>query len=561
MTGRPTDVDGLAGRFWERYLESYPALATLAGDERFDDRLEDPSPDGHARLRRLYEETLHEAALIPETELGDEERVTLDVLRVVCRLGLDREEEQSHLLETVDQMEGPQAHLTHLVGLQRADTPERLERLLGRLAAYPRFIEAHVANLGEAVRLGLVQPRIVAERTVGQLERLLAARPEESPVAVLPALADEADRRRLVEAVEDDLMPAYRAFLDAVRRDYLPAVRDEPGLRAVPDGERRYRTAIRTWTTLDLSANDLHRVGWEELEAFEAERRAISRAAGHGDDTAAYRGALAADPANVPRTDEELLGRMREDVDRAADRSAAFFGRQPSLTCEIRPLDPFQAADALGYYQEPSPKTGRPGAFYMNTTDLSRRLFSRYATVTYHETIPGHHLQLAIQAELPELSPFRKFGAGRASGAYVEGWGLYAERLADEMGLFRNEQERFGMLDAQAWRAARLVIDTGIHALGWSRERAIRTLIDATGFEEADAAIEVDRYIAWPGQALAYKVGQREIERLRREASERLGAGFDLRRFHDELLGHGSLPLTTLAREVPRWLGTAVPAG
>ena len=242
-------------------------------------------------------------------------------------------------------------------------------------------------------------------------------------------------------------------------------------------------------------------------------------------------------------------------MQRGWDAAPRAFGRLPGSPCEIRALDEFQAADSIGYYLQPARETGRPGAFYMNTTDLPSRLFSRYATVTYHETIPGHHLQLATEAELPDLSRFRRFGAQMVSGSYVEGWGLYSERLADELGLFRNEQERFGMLDAQAWRAARLVIDTGIHAFGSSREQGIQELVAATGFEEPDAAIEVDRYIAWPGQALAYKVGQREIERLRREQADRLGQAFDLRAFHDAVLGHGSLSLAVLSRSLPAWLG------
>ncbi len=555
VTGYAEPVSALADRFWERLLRLEPTVATVAGDERYDDRLPDPSPRGRAELRELYGETIAETERVTAAKLSDEDRITLDVVRLFCQLALEQQERQEHVLGAVDQMEGPQALLTMLVQLQPADTPERLDRLVARLQAYPRFIEAHVANLREGLRLGLIQPRIVAERTVGQLERLLTA-PAASPVVSLARVANEADRERLAEAARDHVLPAYRALLDAIRTDYLPFARDEPGLWGLPDGERRYAARIRLWTTLDLDAGELHRSGLEELESIESERRGIARKAGFGDDTASYRAALERDPSNVPRTPEEILGRMREDLRRAMAAAPRFFGRLPESPCEVRPLDPFQAADSLGYYLAPAPAIGRPGAWYMNTTELAKRTFSRYATITYHEMVPGHHLQLAIAAELEGLHPLRVHGPGHlVSGAYIEGWGLYSERLADELGLFRGPQERFGMLDAQAWRAARLVIDTGLHAFRWTREQAIRTLMEATGFQEADGAIEVDRYIVLPGQALAYKVGQREIERLRGEATERLGPRFDLRRFHDELIGHGSLPLATLARELPRWLG------
>ena len=233
-----------------------------------------------------------------------------------------------------------------------------------------------------------------------------------------------------------------------------------------------------------------------------------------------------------------------------------YFGVMPKAGLEVRPVEEYKERDApFAYYYPPSADTTRPGTYYVNTFDLPSRTYSRLASTTYHEAIPGHHFQIALESENTALNSFRRFAARFAGGAYVEGWGLYAERLADEMGLYRNEAERFGMLDAQAWRAARLVVDTGLHALRWTRQQSIDTLLEA-GLTETDAVIETDRYIAWPAQALTYKVGQREIERLRRELSARDGAAFDLREFHDQLLGHGSLPLATLASELPTWVAT-----
>ncbi len=233
-----------------------------------------------------------------------------------------------------------------------------------------------------------------------------------------------------------------------------------------------------------------------------------------------------------------------------------YFGRLPRASCEVRAVEAFKEKDSpFAYYYPPTTDGSRPGIYYANTYQLSSRFYTTLGTTTYHEAIPGHHFQIALEMENEDLTVFRRLGSRMVGGAYVEGWGLYSERLADEMGLFRSEGERFGMLDAQAWRAARLVVDSGMHALRWPRQRSIETLL-AAGLSETDAVIETDRYICWPGQALTYKLGQREIERLRAQLMARDGSSFDLRAFHDAVLGHGSLPLATLARELPNWVAT-----
>jgi uncharacterized protein (DUF885 family) len=262
------------------------------------------------------------------------------------------------------------------------------------------------------------------------------------------------------------------------------------------------------------------------------------------------------DPANQAKTRDEIVERAKEDIERAIAVSPRYFGKLPTVGCDVRPVEEYKEADApFAYYYPPSVDGSRPGIYFVNTYDLPSRTFSRLATTTYHEATPGHHFQIALEMEHPELPAFRRLGSRLVGGAYVEGWGLYAEKLAGEMGLFRNEAERFGMLDAMAWRAARLIVDTGVHALRWTRDQGVRQMLEA-GLSQTDATIETDRYIAWPGQALTYKVGQREIERLRTEIARRDGSRFDLRAFHDAIIGHGALPLATLARELPDWVAT-----
>jgi uncharacterized protein (DUF885 family) len=551
-------ISELSDRFWEGILELNPTTATVYGDERYDDRLEDPSPAGRAKARHLMESTKAEAEAIPADGLAIEDRITRDMLIVIADLSVEEDEQGTHRLRVVDQIGGPQTLLPQLCSFQSADTPERLERFLARLRAYPAYMAANTDILRESLATGLTAPRIVAERTVQQLDRLLAIPIEEAIVPATVKVASEADRERVREVVRDEVYPADAAFLEVLRGDYLAATREEPGLWSAPNGDSLYRTQIRAWTTLDLEPQAVHDIGLEELAIVEDGRREIASAAGFGSDTKAYRASLDADPSNQPGSKDELLVRAREDIDRAMALAPTYFGALPAAGIEVRAVEEFKEKDApFAYYFPPSTDRRRPGIYYANGYDLPSRKFSKLASTTYHEAVPGHHFQIALEMENPRLNTFRRLGARIVGGAYVEGWGLYSEKLADEMGLFRNESERFGMLDAVAWRAARLVVDTGLHALRWTRQQSIDFLLGA-GLSETDAVIETDRYIAWPGQALTYMIGCREIVKLRRELTARDGSRFDLRAFHDAVLGHGSLPLATLARELPTWLASPV---
>ncbi len=556
MTDDRSAVEALSDRFWEGVLERNPTTATFYGDERYADRLEDPSPEGRAKVRSLMQRTADEAAAIPVEGLSTEERITRDMLQVIGELAVEEDDQGFHQLRVVDQMGGPQQLLPQLTQFQRVDTPERLEAFIARLRAYPAFMAANADILREGLASGLTAPSIVTERTIAQVERLLAI-PVESAIIPGSAIgASDADRERIRDAVREFVYPADAAFLETLRGEYRHASREEPGLWSAPDGDTLYRTAIRSWTTLEMDPREIHQIGLDDLASIELERQAIARAAGFGDDTRAYRAALDAEVGNTPATKDELVARAREDVDRAMAAAPLFFGRLPQAGLEVRPVEEYKEKDApFAYYYPPSADGSRNGIYYANGYDLPSRKYAKLASTTYHEAAPGHHFQITLEMENPNLNAFRRLGSRMVGGAYVEGWGLYSERLADEMGLYRSEAERFGMLDGQAWRAARLVVDTGLHALRWERQRSIDFLREA-GLTETDAVIETDRYICWPGQALTYKHGQRQIESLRRDISARDGSRFDLREFHDQVLGHGSLPLATLARELPTWVAT-----
>ncbi|HKF86032.1 MAG TPA: DUF885 domain-containing protein [Candidatus Limnocylindrales bacterium] len=557
-TTQPTAMDQVSADFWEAYLRLNPTSATVYGDDRYDDLLPDPSAAGRAAEIDAIRQANEGAQAIPAESLSTEDRVTRDILRVLGDLAARDEELGAYEIRAVDQIYGPQTLLPQVATFQHADTPERLERWLARLHAYGPFIDANIEILHGARASGRTAAGIVAERTIDQLRRLLDTPIEDAVIPALSKVATDEDRERVREVVRDVVYPADRRYLEALSGEYLAATREQPGLVSAPDGDTLYRYCITRWTTLDLEPRDVHQVGLDELEQIDEERREIARRAGHGDDVEAYRKVLVADPANQAASVDALVGRATEDIERAGAVAPSVFGRLPVAACIVKPVEPFKERDApFAYYYPPTIDGSRPGTYYVNTYDLPSRTYHKLAATTFHEAIPGHHFQIALEMENPELNAFRRLGARIVAGAYVEGWGLYAERLADELGLYRDDAERLGMLDAQAWRASRLIVDSGMHGLGWSRQQSIDWLL-RTGLSETDAVIETDRYIAWPGQALSYMTGMREIRRLRRELEARDGDRFDLKRFHDELIGHGSLPLVTLADELPRWV---TPAG
>jgi uncharacterized protein (DUF885 family) len=552
---QPTAIDAVAARFWEGMLVLQPTLATMYGDHRFDGRLEDPSSAGRAEVRALIERAVAEAGAVPEAELNVEDRITRDMLRIAGDLAAREEELGVYELRAVNHMDGPQQLLPQVLGWQSAETPEGLEALLDRLNAYPKFLDSYAEIAREGVASGLTVSRIVASRTIDQMRGMLATPVEDSVVVGAARVADDAGREQVVEAVRNAVRPAEQRYLSMLETDYLAATRDDdhPGLCHMPTGGSLYRYFVKSWTTLEMDADEIHRIGLEEYGAIEAERAELARAEGFGS-VEAYRAALVADPSNRAATREELVARATEDIGRAMAIAPTVFGRLPQSECIVMPVEEFREKDmAPAFYYPPSTDGSRPGTYYVNTYDLGSRNYHKLASTTYHEAVPGHHFQIALEMEHPNLNVFRRLGSRMVGGAYVEGWGLYSERLADELGLYRNAAERLGMLDAQAWRASRLIVDSGIHGLGWTRQQGIDQLL-RTGLSETDAVIETDRYISWPGQALCYMLGMREIRRLRRELEARDGERFDLRAFHDAVIGHGSLPLATLAAELPAWV-------
>ena len=540
-----TAADRLLERYWEGLLEVEPLLGTAIGDNRFDDRLPDPGPGGRAERERLHRGALEELGLL---EVDEDRRVSLDILEAIARRDLAVLEHRTDRLTAVSHLWGPAGLVGELASLQQADTPERLERYVARISATPAFYDAELEIMREGIADRVTAPRIVAERALAQTERLIEAGAEDSPV-LAPVPAEDADARsRLAAAVANDLLPALERYRDGVR-DYLPHATETIGLADLPGGDAMYAAQILSWTTLELDANEVHELGVADLEKIQDERARSAEILGHPD-AATAEASIGEDPAFRFTSPDQLKATAEEQVRRSWDLAPSWFGRIPSANCDVRLVEEFREADMpFAFYNPPTEDGSRPGVYYVNGFDLERKPKHQLASTTYHEANPGHHFQVALEQEMEGRPALRRFGGFLAGSAFTEGWGLYSERLADEMGLYLDEAERLGMLDLQGMRAARLVVDTGIHALGWTRERAIETL-EGAGLPAVEAAIETDRYITMPGQALSYKIGQFEIERQRAAASEREGAGFSLGAFHDRLLALGSLPLTALRREL-----------
>jgi uncharacterized protein (DUF885 family) len=552
-------VNELADRFWEGVLERDPVYATILGDDRWDDRLPDLGAAGREADATAFRETLAEAKAIGADGLDPEQVITRDMLMLVAETHLEALEQKQYQL-SINHIFGTQTLPVRIAQYQIADTPAGLERLLTRFGAFPAAIEQEITTLREGVADRRTAAAIPVRKEIEQIERMVSAPVESFPAVAMAQVADADSRDKVRAAVEAHIYPALTTLRDFLVDEYEAQARPEPGISSTPGGEEAYRLGIQMNTTLNSTPDEVHQFGLEDLAHIEAEKDEISRRAGYRD-RLVYAKALAEDPANHTSSRERIVEQAVEQTARAFATAPRYFGRLPRADCEVKAVEEYREREVPpAFYMPPSIDGSRAGQYYLNTYQPEQRELHKIASITFHEATPGHHFQLAIEMELTGLPAFRTLGSRMAGAAYAEGWGLYCERLADEMGLYQSDAERIGMLDAQSFRAARLVVDSGLHAFGWSRARAIEFMHERGSLPPVDAEIEVDRYTIWPGQALAYKIGQREIERARREVSELMGDRFDLSAFHDEVLGHGSLPLTTLRREIPDWVEAAVTA-
>ncbi len=547
-------VKKLADELWSEMLSHSPIWGTYLGIEVDDGALDDTSDAARLRDRAMWEKYGKAAASISDDGLDIEWKITRDLMRVGSEIAIERDDLRLDLLSVVDHMDGVQTMLPQLAAFQDAKTPEKFAKLISRLKAFPKFMDGCIERVVEAERRGLTASKISTERLIAQIEGLMKIPATESPIVTAANVAGDAERAELANIVAEYVDPQIKRYYDVVAGSYRGKARQEPGLSSAPNGAELYRAAIHGWTGLHLDPKELHEIGMQEWAEIQEEMKVIATKLGYDGSIEKLRDAAESDSTNVAATKEALIVRIKEDIERGYAAAGKVFGRFPKAGCDVKAVEQFKEKDApAAYYFSPAADGSRPGTYYVNGYDLPSRFLHALAPTTYHEAIPGHHFQIALEMELEFLPNLRKHASHLAGNAYVEGWGLYSERLADELGLYRNEMERFGMLQGQAHRAARLVVDTGIHAFGWTRDRGVE-FMESVGLPRTDAEIETDRYIAWPAQALCYKVGQRAIQRTRKAIELRDGDKFDIKAFHDHAIGHGQIPLLVFEAEMPNWV-------
>jgi uncharacterized protein (DUF885 family) len=552
-------LDALLAEAWEFRLVENPLLATAVGDHRFDDRL--PAMTRADLDRRAARS-----------------RQLLDRLRAIDTAGLASTDRISHRMlerELRDDLEAYRFGDWRLpltsdsgfhteIALMPRDVPTAtvrdVENYVARLRAIPAFFDQEVALMREGLRTGFTMPRVVLEGYDVTIRTHADAPPEKSvfwaPFETLPATLPAPERERLRSAgraaIAEAVLPAYRSFLDFFTREYLPGARRTTAAADLPDGRAYYEWRVRSYTTLDTTADEVHAIGLREVERIRGEMQQVIEQVGFPGTFDAFLQHLRTDPRFYARTPEELLKQAAWIAKRMDGKLPSLFRRLPRQPYGVEPVPPDLAPKYTGgrYVGAPLDST-RAGTFWVNTYALESRPLYTLEALTLHEAVPGHHLQIALAKELEGLPPFRRYGYVDAFG---EGWGLYSERLGLEAGFYTDPYSNFGRLTYEMWRACRLVVDTGLHAEGWSRDRAIEFMAARTALSRHEIETEVDRYISWPGQALAYKMGELKIRELRARAEKALGERFDVRAFHDAVLENGTVPLTVLEERIDAFI-------
>jgi uncharacterized protein (DUF885 family) len=548
----------LADRFWDFAMEASPTSATLLGDHRFDDRIEDPSLEFEDYcIERLSGFAAEAEALDPAT-LDADEAITRSVLIVEAQVRAEalRSRNAEYM---VDPMLGPHMELINYVPQMTPLTAEHAAAYVVKASRVGTAFGQVIERLRQGIAHGRTPARVGIEKVIGQLDAYLASPVEKDPFLNIRPPADMGEgpvaewRQAMQQQVETVVRPALARYREVIAAEVLPAARppEHSGVCWLPDGEEVYRRAVRCFTSLDLDPREIHQIGLDGIGALEEEYRDLGgRVLGTTDLAEIYR-RLRDDPALRFETGEQIRTKAEDSLARANEAVPAWFGRLPRTPCILQEVPEFGAADApLAFYLPPAADGSRPGIFFVNTTEPTTRTRYESEALAFHESVPGHHFQLALAQEMEHLPLFRRHALATA---YVEGWGLYCERLADEMALYSGDLERMGMLSFDSWRFGRLVVDTGLHALGWGRQQAIDYLVANSPQAPNNIENEVDRYIGFCGQALAYKIGQREIVRLRAEAEREMGDRFDIKGFHDTVLGCGPVPLGILGDVVRTW--------
>ena len=556
------DLRAVCDDYWEARLQASPLYASFLGDHRFDDQADDLSAGAAQGHRTTWTTLRARVEAIPTTDFDDTDAATHQLL--AQELDVAVRTIDLRLVELAsDQMEGPHVDLLMLAAQLRAPDPDTAAMAVTRTLAFGTMLDQAAERFREGLSAGRTPARINIERSLNIVDGYLATEVADDPFVGLTGPeewdGEAAWRQDLTSAVMGELRPAFARYRAALADELLPVARpdDRCGLQWLDDGTELYQALIELHTGLPLTPEELHEIGLQEVnETLPAQYREVGgRQFGTEDLSEIYRHLLD-DPELKYRDGDEILADARAALDAATEAMGDWFGILPVAPCVLTPVPDFLAADSpAAYYTPPAPDGSRPGEYHVNLYDAAARARAETASIAYHEAIPGHHLQLAIASERTDLPAFRRLSWGHT--AFVEGWALYTERLAEEMGLYRTDLDRLGMLASDSWRACQLVVDTGLHAMGWTREQAIAFMVEHAPVSAEEIVVEVDRYIGLPGQALAYKVGQREILALRDDARRALGDRFDIKAFHDRVLGGATISLPVLRTRIADWTTSA----
>jgi uncharacterized protein (DUF885 family) len=546
---------------WEYTMREYPEFATAVGYPGQNARWTDNSLEAIARRKRELNDPLNTLRTIDRAKLSPTDQLNYDLFRRNYTDALEETRFPGEFMP-ITQMGGVQQDVPSTIAQMPAGSVREYEDIIARLRGVPVLVSQTMVLLERGLAQGLTPPRITLRDVPGQAQNLVVDDPLTSPLLKaftrFPAAVPDAEQQRLhaaaVAAYRDSVAPAFRRLSAYLRDKYVPRARTTTGMRDLPNGMAWYQVRARASTTTDLTPAQIHAIGLAEVKRIRGQMDSVIAASGFKGSFAEFVQFLRTDPRFYWTTSEDLIRGSRELMKRIDPELTKLFGTLPRLTYGVSPIPSYaERSQTTAYYQPGSPLAHRAGTYFVNTYNLPARPKWEMEALSLHEAVPGHHLQIALAQELEGVPEFRRFGGYTA---FVEGWGLYSESLGGELGLYTDPYGKFGQLTYEMWRAIRLVIDTGIHTMGWTREQAIDYFKANAAKTEHDITVEVDRYIVWPGQALAYKIGELRIKELRAYATSTLGSRFDIRAFHDQVLGAGAVPLDVLEARIRAWVAS-----
>jgi uncharacterized protein (DUF885 family) len=537
---------------WQTSLRLSPTRATAVGDYRYNDQLGDDSLAATANRHAIDIKELARIKAIDAKGFPEQDLISHDLFLRQLQQRIEDYDLKEYEMP-ISGMGGIHTSLADLPLSMPFDSVKHYEDYISRLHQIPKAFLQTEDVLRAGVKDHLVIVKFIAEKVPGQCDGVMAANPFLISTKKFPASFSEADKKRLTDAinaaVQDEVFPAYKQFAAFISKDYIPYTRTSLSIESLPGGKRRYQAALRRFTTTDLSAAEIHAIGLKEVDRIVGEMTALAKTNGYND-LESFRVKVESDPKYVPGSAQAIVDDFAKYIHQMEPRLPELFNLLPKTAVTVEPIPPFQAGAAT-HYQGGTPDGKRPGRVSVAVSDPTHRSFINDEAVAYHEGVPGHHLQISIQQSLTGLPEFRKHGG---NSAYTEGWGLYAEELGKEIGFYQDPGSDYGRLRSELFRAVRLVVDTGIHDDNWSRDKVIEYMRASHAIDEPTIQSETDRYISGPGQACSYKLGQLKIRELRERTKKQLGAKFDLKAFHDEILDGGALPLDVLDARVNRWI-------